>query len=436
MRDADERRRILARTQGLMAVASLLPLFVLFFLSGEYLFPALQLQGQDGLIFGVVAALVFCALAVVLGYVLVRRDTVRTIEIVGEGERRLDRLHEASVRLSEIEELDAAREQLLSVAMELVQAQQGALWVVERGDLVVVAAKGLSLERARALPLPIGQGLVGGVAQTRVPVRTTKLGDTDRTWDDRCLARTNSAMVVPLEHRDTLVAVLDLRNHASGGEFSVADEQLVIGLTRQATLALDNASFRTHTGAWDRHMTALVRDLTERLCWHGHIENVQALSERLAERLNLAPERRRALRTAAVLHDVGLVDCPQVRSGPVGGPGEHAAFGAQRMEGVAFWAEALPIVKAHHETMDGRGPLGLHGFAVPLTARILALAEYVDTVTNPESPWGQKTLAEVITEIQRPEDLRFDPQVVEALMLELNATGSIRAVPPDALTEI
>ena len=88
--------RMLSRTQALMVVVSLIPLGVLFYISATFVFEPLMEQGQGAHVYSISAVLVFTALTVLLGYVLVRRDTVRAITAIGEGERRLDQLHVAT----------------------------------------------------------------------------------------------------------------------------------------------------------------------------------------------------------------------------------------------------------------------------------------------------------------------------------------------------
>ena len=94
---------------------------------------------------------------------------------------------------------------------------------------------------------------------------------------------------------------------------------------------------------------------------------------------------------------------------------------------MSFWADAAATVRASHEQMDGRGPQGMRGFAIPMTARILALAEYVDTVTNPKSAWGTMTLGQVIAELNREDEERFDPKVVEAFIEEFRPAAEAAA---------
>ncbi len=419
MQQVERDRRMLARTQLLMVVVSLVPLGVLFYISAQFVFEPLMDQGQSATVYGLVALLGFTAVTVVLGYVLVRRDTVRTIETISEGERRLDALYEATGRLAELAEPSELHQALIEVAAVAVNAERAGLWIRERDELRLVAALGMSLERGAPIPLPVGQGLVGRAAEMGRPLRDEPPTDTDRSWDDRVMTKTTSSLVVPLILRGELAAVLDLRNREQANAFTPIDEQLVVGLARQAILFLDNASFRSNEARFEHAVSELVKDVTEaHLCWPGHVDNVAAIAGKLAGKLGLAEEKQQALRLACLVHDIGLLNFPKVDIGPPGGPVDHATTGADRLESMSFWADAAPIVRHHHEQMDGRGPLGKRGFAIPMTARILALAEYVDTVTNPGSPWGNMSLQDVVDEISAEDDKRFDPTVVLAFVEE------------------
>lgn len=424
MAQSDRERKMLARTQLLMAVVSLTPLVVLFWISWRYVFDALRENNQAATFYSICAVLGFTALAVILGYILVRRDTVRAIEAIGEGERRMDDLFQATGRIAALRDSDAVQSALVEAAAATCNAERAALWLRRRDEIYVAAAVGMSVDRARANPMPVGHGLAGSCAADGNTRRGEELTATDRSWDERVKTKTHNSLLVPLELRGSVIAVLDLRNRQGEEDFGVMEQQLAEGLARQATLFLNNAEFREANAVFEEAVAQLVEDVTDKhLTWQGHVTNVQAMAEKLADRLDLPAEKQRTLRLAARVHDIGLLDFPDVDRGPPGGHVDHAARGADRLGKMAFWAEAAATVSSSHEQMDGRGPQGMRGFAIPMTARILALAEYVDTVTNPKSPWGDKTLAAVIAEVSRPEDERFDPKVVEAFCAEFRSAA-------------
>ena len=433
-------RSLLARTQGLMVAVSLVPLGVLLYLSAKFVFPALAESGQNELVISIAMTLVFTVIAVVLGYVVVRRDTVRTIEAIRDGERRLDALHQAMSRVGEAETPQDMTNLLLVEACDLVSAERAAYWLRERDELRVITTVGQSLDRSREHPVPVGQGLVGSAAASGEVTHDTELAESDLRWDDRVMARTHSSLIVPIFRDGDVVAVLDLRNRAGlAASFSDVDAQLASGLARQAQLFLDNVTFRTAQADHASHVEDLVKEFTQRgLTWPEHVDNVVNLCMRIADALDLEPSKRELLRRAAIVHDIGLLDFPQVDIGPEGGPVDHVTTGAARLAEMPLWAEVAPIVKLHHERMDGSGPLGLSGFAVPLTARILALAEHVETATNPASPWSSMSAAELLAQLADPEDQRFDRRVIDAFLGGVTASVADMKAPtaPDESGEL
>ncbi|MEE2828572.1 MAG: HD domain-containing phosphohydrolase [Myxococcota bacterium] len=428
MSDSQRQRRMLARTQVLMVVVSLVPLGVLIYITAAFVLEPLQQSGRISTFYSLCAILGFTALAVVLGYILVRRDTVRAIEAIAEGERRIDSLHQATGRLAALQNPEAVQSALLEAAAQLCGAERGAIWLPDRDEIYVAVALGMSEERARANSLPIGQGLPGTSASDGLVRLNAELSDTDKSWDTRVLTKTDSSLIVPLVLHGKVIAVLDLRNKKAGERFGAVEQQLAEGLAQQATLFLNNAHFRQANNVFEESMVVLVQAVTEKhLTWAGHVTSVVAMADKLAERLELPAEKRSTLLLAARVHDIGLLQFDDVAMGPPGGHVDHAAQGAEILEQMAFWAEAAATVRFHHEQMDGRGPLGMRGFAIPMTARILALAEYVDTVTHPASPWGTKSLAEVIREVSREDDERFDPKVVAAFVEEFRPAADAAA---------
>jgi hypothetical protein len=431
MAQVARQEEMLSRTQLLMAVVSLTPLVVLFWIAQRYISETLRQSGQFGALYSLSAVLIFTAIAVVLGYVLVRRDTLRAIEAIGEGERRLDQLFDATGRIAALRDSETVRIALVESAADLCRAQRAALWMVERDSLRVVCALGMSEERAAAQPVAVGHGLVGTCAAEQTVLCGATLSESDVGWDDRVLTRTSSSLLIPLEANGEVIAVLDLRNIEGGGQFGAVEQQLAEGLVRQATLFLDNAAAREASKSFEEAVAQLVEDITDtHLTWPGHVAAVQDLSERIACRLGLPESRRATLKLAARVHDIGLIDFQDTTIGPPGGHVDHAIQGAQRIQGMSLWAAAAVTVRASHEQMDGRGPQEMHSFAIPMSARILALAEYVDTVTNPASPWGKLSVRDVIAEITAENDERFDTQVIAAFIEEHEATEDPSAAEP------
>jgi len=95
----------------------------------------------------------------------------------------------------------------------------------------------------------------------------------------------------------------------------------------------------------------------------------------------------------------------------------HPDIGADLIRWHPALAAAAPVVRHHHERWDGSGyPAGLKGDVVPVGARIIAVAESFDTITNKRIYRAQPlSLVDAMRDISQHSGSWYDPSVVEAL---------------------
>jgi putative nucleotidyltransferase with HDIG domain len=123
----------------------------------------------------------------------------------------------------------------------------------------------------------------------------------------------------------------------------------------------------------------------------GHSERVGATSRRLAIVLGLSPAEAEIVARAGLLHDIGKIGIPEAvlrKTGPLD-PDEwvlmqrHPIIGAQIVAPFEFFTAGAVIIRHHHERVDGSGyPDGLTGNAIPMGARIVAVADVFDALTS------------------------------------------------------
>lgn len=155
---------------------------------------------------------------------------------------------------------------------------------------------------------------------------------------------------------------------------------------------------------------------------HGHSLRVTLYSLILANELNLDDTLLEEIETAGLLHDIGKIGIPQnilckpgkltdeefeiMKSHPV--QGEKMITNIKKLKIIANW------LKTHHERWDGRGyPSGLKGEEIPISARIIALADTYDAMTSTRSYRVALTHEIAIEEIKKCSGSQFDPTLAE-----------------------
>src|SRR5579875_964506 len=178
-----------------------------------------------------------------------------------------------------------------------------------------------------------------------------------------------------------------------------------------------------------RALTALAAAVSAKDTETGeHTERVGDLVVAMGRYLGLPEERLDLLRWAGRLHDLGKIGVPNSILRKPGKLTEseyaimklHSPRGGNIALRSRMLAEAAPIIRAHHERMDGSGyPDGLRGDEIPFEARIVAVADVWDALTS-DRPYRKAMPIEQATAIVRAEaGPSLDPRCVEALFAVL-----------------
>jgi HD-GYP domain-containing protein (c-di-GMP phosphodiesterase class II) len=156
----------------------------------------------------------------------------------------------------------------------------------------------------------------------------------------------------------------------------------------------------------------------------GHSERVARIAVRLAEELGMSANQRSDLYLMGLLHDVGKIgidDSVLKKTGPLT-PDEyrliqsHVEIGVHILSDLKKLHHLLPGIKHHHESLDGNGyPSRLAGDAIPLEARILAVADSFDAMSSTR-PYRKRLTPMQIDEIlKKGSGIQWDSRVIDAL---------------------
>jgi HD-GYP domain-containing protein (c-di-GMP phosphodiesterase class II) len=166
----------------------------------------------------------------------------------------------------------------------------------------------------------------------------------------------------------------------------------------------------------------------------GHSERVAAFSRTIARSLGKSEEFQERIWISGVLHDVGKIGIEDriLKKGGVLTAEEyeqmklHPAIGEEILRPLEPLREMLPAIRWHHEAWNGRGyPDGLKAEAIPLIARIVAVADTFDAITTNRPYQKAYTRDYAVETITKLAGARFDAKVVTAF-LRAYQEGAIR----------
>lgn len=199
----------------------------------------------------------------------------------------------------------------------------------------------------------------------------------------------------------------------------------------QAQVAREQDAGRRLEASYDATIAALARAAEARDPYtEEHLARVSLTAVAIGRTLGLTRTALEIVRNGARLHDVGKIG---IRDAVLSKPGRlsdeemdemrrHSAIGAEIVARVPGLRGTVPIVRHHHERWDGRGyPDGLAGEAIPLGARIVAVADSFDAMISDRPYRDGMPRAEAVDRIRADRGSQFCPTCVDAFELVLAA---------------
>lgn len=225
-----------------------------------------------------------------------------------------------------------------------------------------------------------------------------------------------SLLAVPLAEADNPLGVVALVNFDEGGTFDEQSLELLETYAEQIRLMLHNARlFDSFAERYLETVKGLARSLDARRSHtRDHHEHISETAGAIADALSVAAPEAHAIRTAGLIHDVGLA-ASAGDAAALDADMEHPSVGAGLIEHLPLHPAVAASVATHHEWFDGWGfPAGLSEDDIPLGGRILAISEFLVEMAAGEAvraPWPTERL---VTEVRRRRGSQFDPRVADA----------------------
>jgi HD-GYP domain-containing protein (c-di-GMP phosphodiesterase class II) len=320
----------------------------------------------------------------------------------------------------------------------------------QRSEIVAYAAAGRGAQHITlGERTPLGRGLIGQAALTH---RTQVANDAPSHPDFIPLPGVDvrAEVAVPILRDHKVLGVLMVRSdHVKA--FQPANVLMLETLAAQLAPAIENAQlFRDLSASYDHTLDALVAALDARdKETEGHSRRVVAYTLALARRMTLSAAELTIIRRGALLHDIGKIGVPDavlLKPGPLDDAERaimrrHPEWGERILSGIPFLVGAAEIVCAHQERWDGAGyPHNLKGEAIPLGARIFAVADTFDAMTSDRPYRAARPYALARAEIEAGSGTQFDPRMVEVFLqipeAEWTRLRAITLTPPAVATTL
>ena len=318
-------------------------------------------------------------------------------------------------------------------------------WVLKHMPVPTNVAVHL-LDPATGLLSPVGAKVRDGEADTtrerisaalRTEVMRRRetfifLGDMSASLHERSI---REGLCAPLMVGDMVIGIVqaDRRMGASVGGLGRRDLELVAVAARQAAMALELSRLeQTYRTTVESAIGGIIAVMESRDTYMaGHAAAVSVLAGRLATRLRMSEEDIARVQRAGALHEIGRFAVPaeilnepgkltedqfrRIRTAPL--------IAVSIVERFGFLADLVPIVRHLHERWDGNGyPDGLSGDAIPLPARVVAVADAFHTLVSHRSYQEALTQSAALRVIGKAIGTQFDPRIVGVLELMMSSS--------------
>lgn len=156
-----------------------------------------------------------------------------------------------------------------------------------------------------------------------------------------------------------------------------------------------------------------------------HSQRVASLALALGRALDIPERTQMELEVGARLHDVGKLALPDAILAKGEGLGEaemaairaHPVLGERILSPLPVADGVRKVIRCHHERMSGEGyPDGLCGEEIPLGARIVAICDAYDAMTNPRSYRPPRTMEKALLILIQDEGERWDPRLIQTFL--------------------
>jgi len=234
-------------------------------------------------------------------------------------------------------------------------------------------------------------------------------------------------VLFPLKIQDTPLGLILISKRAAEEQFTLSDIQVLSIIANEASVALHSSGLMKdlERGYLNTLLSLNLVLEAKHPYTRGHTQRVTRYSLMIGKTLNLPDADMRTIRDGATLHDIGKVgvsetilnkkekltdeEMQQVR--------RHPITGDEIISPISFLAHTRPIIRHHHERIDGKGwPDGVDGRNLPAVVRLVSVTDAFDAMTSMRAYRKPLSFDRICEEMIQNSGTQFDGDVVEVLL--------------------
>ncbi|HUE98218.1 MAG TPA: HD domain-containing phosphohydrolase [Anaerolineales bacterium] len=354
---------------------------------------------------------------------------------------RLNALRSIDLAINSVFDLQIILTILINEVVKQLQVDAACVLLIQPGNnrLEHVAGQGFYTRNIEATSLRIGEGHAGRAVIERRIIQVPNLASADGKFTRAQLLADEgfvSYYAVPLITKGEVKGVLEIFNRSRlnpnrdwldfletlGGQTAIAVENSMLFQDLQRSNFELAMAYDATIEGWSRAL-----DLRDRET-EGHTQRVADMTLKLAHKMGLSEKRLVLIKRGALLHDIGKMGIPdyilhkpeELSEEEQSIMRQHPQMAYNMLEPIAYLRDALNIPYCHHEKWDGTGyPRGMAGTHIPLEARLFAIVDVWDAVTNDRpyrKSWSRK---KALKYIRDESGKYFDPKLVEMFLEEM-----------------
>lgn len=346
---------------------------------------------------------------------------MRTIKTFKDG---LNKILQAVPKIYQLQPIDNILEEILTGILPLVHSQNAFILVDDYTETIEVTRdiifKGIGVYNTNL------EDFLGELS----PELIEKAGFARL---NKQIVKLNSGIIFPLINETTnVIGIIYIESQ----DFEDGIKLLEI-YASQAASSLNNAILHSMVNIKNAELNKTYRELRTRymetiealrlvvdakdVYTRGHSDRVAFYAIKIGEAFGLSNKELELLRIGGIFHDIGKIGTTDDVLLKIGKLTEkeyqeikkHPTKGANILSAVSMFKEVVPLIKYHHERIDGKGyPMGLAGDEIPFMSKILAVADAFDAMTSNRHYRTKLELNEAIAQLNAGAGTQFESEII------------------------